>query len=456
MSSPIAPKKRNSTSFKWLILVGIAAIILFFLLREDSEQMMVWHTAELTEEFTEKKLGTIYSWEQYMRLEDRLFAELEQKVVAQTDTGKGFELNRYSEGSGTNPLSSVPNWNRSFELPADDPVGGLLLLHGMSDSPYSLRALGETFHKRGYWVIGIRLPGHGTAPSGLTDLSWKDMAGAVQLATDHIKAKTAGRPLHIIGYSTGAPLALDYTFDALKGKISPLPSSLILISPAIGIHPAAGLAGFKDQLSAFPGLDHLAWLSVQPEFDPYKYNSFATNAGNQVHLITRDVARRLTDWSRKNDPNKFPPVLTFQSAVDATVSVNAVLDQLLIPLNSENHELVLFDINRFAAKSALLVSDPGPLTTRLMAEKDLPFRLTLVTNKDPESLAVVAKSKPPFSSSHDAMSFLNHRWPEGVISLSHVALPFPPDDPLYGSKPPSEGSIAFLGQMAIKGERDLL
>ncbi|MBT8355198.1 MAG: hypothetical protein KJO60_11785, partial [Desulfofustis sp.] len=188
MSSPIAPKKRNSTSFKWLILVGIAAIILFFLLREDSEQMMVWHTAELTEEFTEKKLGTIYSWEQYMRLEDRLFAELEQKVVAQTDTGKGFELNRYSEGSGTNPLSSVPNWNRSFELPADDPVGGLLLLHGMSDSPYSLRALGETFHKRGYWVIGIRLPGHGTAPSGLTDLSWKDMAGAVQLATDHIKA----------------------------------------------------------------------------------------------------------------------------------------------------------------------------------------------------------------------------------------------------------------------------
>ena len=100
--------------------------------------------------------------------------------------------------------------------------------------------------------------------------------------------------------------------------------------------------------------------------------------------------------------------------------------------------------------------DPGPLTSRLMAEKDLPFRLTLATNEDPESLAVVAKSKPPFSSSHDATIFLNHRWPEGVISLPHVALPFPPDGPLYGSKPPSEGSIAFLGQLAIKGERDLL
>jgi hypothetical protein len=179
-------------------------------------------------------------------------------------------------------------------------------------------------------------------------------------------------------------------------------------------------------------------------------------AGNQVHQITRDVARRLSDWSRKNDPKNFPPVLTFQSAVDATVSVNAVLDQLLIPLNSQKHELVLFDINRYAAKSALLVSDPGPLTSRLMAEKDLPFRLTLVTNEALDSLNVVAKSKPPVSSSHDDTIFLNQRWPEGVISLSHVALPFPPDDPLYGSKPPSEGSIAFLGQMAIKGERDLL
>jgi len=456
MSSPVVHKKRNSRSFKWLLLAGIVAIILFFLFRENSEQMMDWHTEELTEEFTEKKRGTIYSWEQYLRLEDRLFDELEQKVIAQTGTGKGFELNRYSEGSITNPLSSVPNWNRSFELQADAPVGGILLLHGMSDSPYSLRALGETFHKRGYWVIGIRLPGHGTAPSGLTTLSWKDMAGAVRLATDHIKAKTEGRPLHIIGYSTGAPLALDYTFDALKGKISPLPSSLILISPAIGIHPAAGLAGFKARLSSIPGLDHLAWLSVQPEFDPYKYNSFATNAGNQVHLITRYVARRLTDWSRNNDLNTFPPVLTFQSTVDATVSVNAVLDQLLIPLNSEKHELVLFDINRFAAKSALLVSDPGPLTARLMSEKDLPFHLTLVTNEDPGSRVVVAKSKPPFSSSHDDTIVLNHRWPRGVISLSHVALPFPPDDPLYGSKPPPEGSRVFLGQMAIKGERDLL
>jgi hypothetical protein len=37
-----------------------------------------------------------------------------------------------------------------------------------------------------------------------------------------------------------------------------------------------------------------------------------------------------------------------------------------------------------------------------------------------------------------------------------VALPFPPDDPLYGQTPPDKEDILFLGRMAIQGERDLL
>jgi hypothetical protein len=37
-----------------------------------------------------------------------------------------------------------------------------------------------------------------------------------------------------------------------------------------------------------------------------------------------------------------------------------------------------------------------------------------------------------------------------------VALPFPPDDPLYGQASPGKGDILFLGQMAIQGELDLL
>ena len=47
-------------------------------------------------------------------------------------------------------------------------------------------------------------------------------------------------------------------------------------------------------------------------------------------------------------------------------------------------------------------------------------------------------------------------WPAGTISLSHVALPIPPDDPLYGQRPPGNQDVLFLGQMAIQGERGTL
>ena len=56
----------------------------------------------------------------------------------------------------------------------------------------------------------------------------------------------------------------------------------------------------------------------------------------------------------------------------------------------------------------------------------------------------------------DLLFPLNLTWPAGVISLSHVALPFPPDDPLYGQGPPGKEGVIFLGQMAIQGERGLL
>ena len=145
----------------------------------------------------------------------------------------------------------------------------------------------------------------------------------------------------------------------------------------------------------------------------------------------------------------------FLSTVDATVSADAVIDNLLRHLAPERHELVLFDINRRSVATTVLVSDPGPLTNRLMADNSLPFRLTLITNESTESTRLVSRRKGPFSTETTSES-LNLAWPRGIISLSHIALPFPPDDPLYGQSPPEKADTIFLGQMAIQGERGLL
>lgn len=438
-------------------LRGVGAASLLLMLQACASQPLEkWHTVRLAEEYRASRAGEVQTYPDYLQLEDRLFAELYERIYSHVAPGPADALLRYTRGSASDPLARTPNWNRSFELPATDPAGGVLLLHGMSDSPYSLRALGEALNRRGYWVVGLRLPGHGTAPSGLLDVRWEDMAGAVRLAAAHLAQKSGGKPIHFVGYSTGAPLALDFTLEAVEGRAAPVPASLVLISPAIGVHPAAAAAGWKRRSASVPGLGRMGWLNVEPEFDPYKYNSFTTRAGEQVYRLTRSVSRRLGRLAGSGRDAELPPILVFKSNADSTVDTAAVVTRLLARLDTGRDELVLFDVNRLAAKSMLLVADRRALDLRVVGDGRLPFTVTLVTNENAESTAVVARRQPPHSSAMSPAEPLGLSWPGGVISLSHVALPIPPDDPLYGQRPPENSDTLFLGQMAIQGERGML
>lgn len=434
----------------------IAGLLVVCVAGCGGQPLQPWHTAKLDNEFTVAKSDEVQTFQDYVALEERLFDEVQDEVYAKTDTGTDNALLRYSSGSAADPESMPPNGNRSFELAVDDPKGGILLLHGLTDSPYTLHDLGQKLHKQGYWVLGLRLPGHGTVPAAMKSVRWRDMAAAVELAMEHLDTKVGSRPVHVIGYSNGATLALNQALDSLDDPGRRTPGSLILISPSIGISAAAALARPTAALGRVPGLSRAAWTQIVLEFDPYKYNSFATNAGAQVHQLTRSVSSRVAALARAGRGGSMPPILVFKSTVDATVSTTAVVDQLLGRLPDNGNEFVLFDINRAARTSALLVSDPGPLTNRLVDDGNLPFALTLIANEDPSSASVVARHKPAFAADFVSTVALDLQWPRGVVSLSHVALPFAPDDPLYGQFPPEDKDKLFLGQTDIRGERGLL
>ena len=383
-------------------VVGVLVVYVWW--ARTGPPLQPWHTQVLHEEFKADQAGEVRDLAGYLRVEERLFAEMDAEVYAVTPTGPDQALVRFSPGSASDPRDREPNWNRTFEIgPADAPAG-VLLLHGMSDGPYSLRALGEALAGQGYRVLGLRLPGHGTIPSGLRDVTWEDMAAAVRLGVAHLADGPGGRPVHLIGYSTGAALALDYALDAREGRSGPSPASLVLVSPAIGITRAAAVTPWLDRLSHLPGLEQLGWTSVMPEFDPFNFNSFATNSSVQVHRMTRSVAARIRALSGSGPITGFPPTLVLLSAVDATVSTDAAVDSLLAHLGPGDHELLLYDINRFALNSPLIVSDPGPLIGRLMGDASLPFALTLITNESPGSRLAVARRKAPLSAVAEASS----------------------------------------------------
>jgi len=169
----------------------------------------------------------------------------------------------------------------------------------MSDSPYSLHTQATYLHEEGIYVVGIRLPGHGTIPSGLLDASWEDMAAVVKMAMLHLREKVPHKPIQIIGYSTGAPLALHYTMQALKDHSLPQPQKLIFYSPAIGVSGAAKFAVLQKWAGLLLNSDKLAWNVVLPEYDPFKYGSFSINAADQVYRLCNEVQNEFDSLDEK-------------------------------------------------------------------------------------------------------------------------------------------------------------
>lgn len=439
-----------------LICSVAAALFIFISQLQNRPDLRVWHLAELDEEFTASHSKDIKTLADYQQLEQRLFGQLQEQVYGQIKKKDRRQLNRYNKGSLADPEIYPQNWNRTFELPVPEPRGGVLLIHGASDSPYSLRAMGDIFNAMGFWVVGLRLPGHGTAPSGLLKVAWQDLSSATELAAKHI-ITTIGKdkPFFIAGYSTGAALGVKYSLDVLAGDKNPMPNGLILLSPAIGVPPYAKFAVWQSRLAMLVGLKKLAWNSIEPEFDPFKYNSFAVNAGDLVYQLTLEITKGINELDHGEGVENFPKVLAFQSVVDATVTTPALISGLLDRLAPEGHELVLFDVNRYAEVEAVMISNPEATTEALIKDRSLPFHLSLVTNVSDETNQINVEKKMANS---DAVTSepLNLTWPAGVFSLSHVAVPFPPDDPVYGKQAQSDHPGLHLGRIDARGERGLL
>ncbi len=436
-------------------IIFIVAVLFYIFTMQSRPDLKIWHKADLAKEVTAADIKTMSSLEDYIKRENQLFDQLDEQIYRQTSEKRSLKLNRFLRGSWSDPNRFKQNWNRTIELPAKLPKAGVLMLHGMSDSPYSMRSLALNLNSKDNWVVALRLPGHGTAPSGLCHAEWMDFAAAVRLAAQHIHNQIGpDKPLYIVGYSNGAALALEYALSEMLGEKLVKPEGLILISPAVAVSPAAILARLFQILADLPGLEKLAWLSIKPEYDPYKYNSFPVNAGGQVYKLTKRINSQLEKLDKGNGVKNFPPTLALQSAVDATLPSSALIDKLMARLSSNGHKLVIFDINRKAAEMVFLKNELQPAIEKMMT-KTLPFTFSFLTNQDRHNSALEIRDKGEMDTKATARP-LEATWPPGIYSLSHVALPFPASDPLYGRPLRHDGSNFTLGSLEARGEKGVL
>lgn len=236
------------------------------------------------------------------------YVALNRSMIAQAHSGKS-----------ASELEKIVDGNAPFELwPSDDATTGqdkpcrrgVLLTHGLTDSPYFMRYLATFFQENGFRVMAILLPGHGTQPGDLLEASWLEWGKAVAYGTDQLAAEVD--EVYLAGYSAGSALSV---YQSLRDHRV---CGLFLFSPALKISPRAVWASWHKIYSWMK--PSAKWISIKPDKDIYKYESFPKNAAAQMRALTQAVSSQL----QRHEINI--PVFAATSQDDTTAIVAATLE----------------------------------------------------------------------------------------------------------------------------------
>jgi esterase/lipase len=203
----------------------------------------------------------------------RLFEAYRSEALERLEQHRAFQ---------TEDRSAELAWNAPREWrPQGHPRKGILLVHGLGDSPWTFHDIGEHLAARGFLVRAMLLPGHGTRPEDLLDVKLRDWRRAVTEQTQALHAKV--KEVYLGGFSLGANLVLDYAYA------HPEIAGLLLFSPA-----------FKSD-ETFSWLT--PWISwavpwlLKPEGrvaqNAVRYIIVPTNGFAQFYLSARKVRRDL-------------------------------------------------------------------------------------------------------------------------------------------------------------------
>ena len=180
---------------------------------------------------------------------------------------------------------------------------GVLVLHGFTGSPASMRPLAEDLAEHGFAVELPLLPGHGTHWKQLRSVTWQDLARETVRAFETLRART--RTCVVLGLSNGGLIALRLAQtrgDDLAGQVLVNPF-LFSLDPRVKVLPI-----LKSVLPSIPGvINDIA----KPDQDEVGYDRVPLKSLASVMHLQKEV--------RVNLPHTRVPTLLFTSRQDHVV-----------------------------------------------------------------------------------------------------------------------------------------
>jgi carboxylesterase len=182
---------------------------------------------------------------------------------------------------------------------------GILLVHGFTGSPASMRPWAEYLNQRGYTVKVPLLPGHGTTPEDLNLVKWEEWPAKVE-SDLQVLLRTCQK-VFICGLSMGGGTTLN-----VASKYSKELSGIILVNPMIHVkfvpHQLAWAISRFQKMRESVGDD-----IKRPGITEYGYD--ALPAVGVYQLL------KMLHYTRKRLNMVTAPMLLFHSVDDHTLPV---------------------------------------------------------------------------------------------------------------------------------------
>jgi len=186
---------------------------------------------------------------------------------------------------------------------ADGGPVGVLVCHGFTGSPRTIRPWAEYLAAAGLTVRAPRLPGHGTTWQDLNRTGWQDWYGAVEGAFDELSGRC--EQVFVTGLSMGACLA--FRLAQTKGSAV---SGLVVVNPSLAPDTRLFLLApvVKHVVPSLPGI---AGDIKKPGGDEGGYKRVPVRAAATLPALWKLTAQHLSEVTQ--------PVLVYRSAVDHVV-----------------------------------------------------------------------------------------------------------------------------------------
>lgn len=165
-----------------------------------------------------------------------------------------------------------------------NPKNGVLLVHGLYDSPFTLRDLGQHFLSQDYLVRSILLPGHGTVPGDLLNVGHHDWLDTVQYGIERLATKVDN--VILCAFSLGTALCI------LRAHTAKNIRAMVLIAPALKTKRRFSHITRIHRLFTWIS-EKAKWYQISEHGFHAKYHSHPYHAGRHT-IIAMNKASRAT------------------------------------------------------------------------------------------------------------------------------------------------------------------